>query len=134
MTSKLLCDRFYISRSKLYRVSIEDFGMGIMEYIRNERLMLAQKKLRDTASPIAQIAAEIGMPDTNYFIRIFRKKHALRRASTAKAFRASLSGSLDSDASNRENNRHQGVFPTAFSDMRTSKARYFCSAKTSKAS
>ena len=86
LSSEVLCKHFYISRSKLYRVSIDEFSMGIMEYIRDQRLSLAKKKLTETSSPIMQIAAEIGIPDTNYFIRVFKQKTGL----TPSKYRASL--------------------------------------------
>lgn len=83
LSSELLCRRFYISRSKLYKISIGEFGMGIMEYIKEERLTLAVKKLTDTSIPISQIAYEIGIPDTNYFIRVFKEAYGV----TPRAYR-----------------------------------------------
>lgn len=81
-----LCRRFFISRSRLYHLSQEAFGMGIMEYIRERRLTLAKRKLTETVLPIAQVAAEVGYPDVNYFIRVFKSATGLtpRRYREAK--------------------------------------------------
>ena len=51
--------------------------MGISEYIREQRLQLAAQKLSQTASPIAQIAAETGIQDANYFVRTFKARFGL---------------------------------------------------------
>jgi len=83
LSSELLCRKFYISRSKLYKISVSEFGMGIMEYIKKKRLELAVKKLTSTVAPISQIAYEIGISDTNYFIRVFKEAYGI----TPRAFR-----------------------------------------------
>lgn len=77
LSSGKLCAHFYISRSKLYKISVSEFGMGISEYIREQRLQLAAQKLSQTASPIAQIAAETGIQDANYFVRTFKARFGL---------------------------------------------------------
>jgi len=83
LSSELLCLKFFISRSKLYKIATSEFGMGIMEYIKKERLELAAKKLTSSDVPVSQIAYEVGIPDTNYFIRVFREGYGI----TPRAFR-----------------------------------------------
>lgn len=68
-----LCKRFYLSRAKLYQLSQQAFHMGISDYIRQQRLTKAQKLLVSTDAPVSQIAAQVGIPDTNYFIRAFKQ-------------------------------------------------------------
>ena len=72
LSSESLCSKFYVSRSKLYKTVTSEFGMGISEYVKKERIALAAKKLTSTTAPISQIASEVGIPDANYFTRIFR--------------------------------------------------------------
>lgn len=67
-----LCQKLYLSRSKLYQLSVDAFGMGISDYIRKRRLEEAQKLLRDTKEGIGRIAEMTGFQDANYFSRIFK--------------------------------------------------------------
>ncbi len=90
LTSESLCRKFYISRSKLYKIAVSEFGMGISEYIKEERLKLAAGKLAGTTVPISQISEEVGIPDTNYFSRIFREKFGM----TPREYRRSKAYSL----------------------------------------
>ena len=68
-----LCRRFYLSRAKLYQLSRQTFQMGISDYVRQQRLAKAKKLLTSTDLPVSQIAVQVGIPDTNYFIRTFRQ-------------------------------------------------------------
>lgn len=68
-----LCRRFYLSRTKLYQLSQQNFQMGISDYIRRQRLEKAKKLLASTELSVAQIAGSVGIPDANYFTRIFRQ-------------------------------------------------------------
>lgn len=68
-----LCNKFYISRSKLYSISKEKWDIGITDYIRNERIEAAKKMLMTTSLSVSEIAEKNGFPDANYFIRLFKK-------------------------------------------------------------
>lgn len=74
LSIEAICKQFYISQSKLYKLSKENFGMGISDYIRSLRLKKAQKLLLDTDMPITQVSETVGIYDTNYFIRAFKKQ------------------------------------------------------------
>lgn len=67
-----LCRHFYISRTKLYSIALDCFGMGIPDYIRAERIKQAQHLLLTTTDSVASVAAAVGIPDANYFIRAFK--------------------------------------------------------------
>lgn len=67
-----ICRSFFVSRSKLYALSLDAFGMGISQYIRRERINEAKRLLRSTELSVSEIAASVGIPDDNYFIRTFR--------------------------------------------------------------
>lgn len=73
ITVDTLCKHFYISRTKLYDISKKNFKLGISDYIRQERIKKAKKLLGATDDSISQIATAVGINDTNYFIRIFKK-------------------------------------------------------------
>lgn len=73
LSVEALCKRFYLSRTKLYQLSRQTFQMGISDYVRQQRLIKAKKLLVSTDLPVSQIAAAVGIPDTNYFIRTFKQ-------------------------------------------------------------
>jgi AraC-like DNA-binding protein len=70
---KKMCKEFKMSKSSLYLVSYESFGMGITEYIREKRLGCAKELLRTTEAPISEIAESVGYTDSNYFTKVFKK-------------------------------------------------------------
>ena len=72
--SEILCDNFEISRAKLYQISMSNFGMGITEYIRTLRIKKAQEYLLNTNLSVKQIAANVGIPDFNYFSKVFKRE------------------------------------------------------------
>ncbi len=73
MSVKNLCDKMYISKTKLYRLSMEAFGMGSSEYVLQKRIDAAKTLLETSNKNIYKIAEEVGFDDTNYFTRIFKK-------------------------------------------------------------
>ena len=74
---KSICKHFYISRTKLYKISKENFNMGITDYIKSEKIKKAKKLLKNTDFSIAQISQEVGINDTNYFIRCFKQTQGI---------------------------------------------------------
>lgn len=77
LTVPELCRRMYISRSKLYNLSLETFGMGISDYIRKKRIAEAKKLLDETELSVAHIAEKVGFRDSNYFTRTFKQEENL---------------------------------------------------------
>ena len=74
LTLEAVCRQFYISRSKLYQLSHDAFGMGFSQYVRAERMREAKRLLRRGGMTVSEVASEVGIPDDNYFIRIFREE------------------------------------------------------------
>ncbi len=72
-----ICEQFFLSKTALYRLFATEFGTTIGSYILEKRVALAMRLLRETASPITQVAAECGFADYNYFIRSFKKQTGL---------------------------------------------------------
>ena len=69
-----LCRQFYISQSKLYKLSKANLGMGLSDYIRSARLKKARKLLVDTDLSVSQISESVGIFHNNYFIRAFKNE------------------------------------------------------------
>ena len=69
-----ICETLQISRSKLYVISKQYYGMGISEYIKKKRLEKAKKLLMETELSIGEIAILIGISDYNYFYKVFKKE------------------------------------------------------------
>lgn len=80
-----LCRRFYVSRTKLYKLSSSSFGMGITDYIRLQRIRVAKSLLRTTDKSVLQISCEVGIKDVNYFIRLFKKTEGITPLQYRKA-------------------------------------------------
>jgi len=74
LSLEAICDRFYISRTKLYRLSADIFGMGFSDYIREQRLKKAKSLLKSTELSVSEVAELVGITDSNYFIRVFRSQ------------------------------------------------------------
>lgn len=47
--------------------------MGISEHIRRMRVKVACDLLRNTEDRVSDIATEVGIPDYNYFTKVFKK-------------------------------------------------------------
>lgn len=73
LSVKLLCSRFRLSHSELYAVFREYFNATPAEYIKSCRLSAACELLASTDSPVARIAKDVGVPDYNYFSKVFKK-------------------------------------------------------------
>jgi len=71
----------------------EETGKTFSEFLADVRLAFARKLLRETNMPVTSIAAECGIPDNNYFSRLFRKHEHM----TPTQFRAKSRCKLISD-------------------------------------
>ena len=67
-----LCSQFHLSRSELYHLFREYFSATPAEYIRQRRLKNAARLLRTTNLSVKEIAEHSGIPDYNYFSKIFK--------------------------------------------------------------
>lgn len=69
-----LCEHFRIGKTSLYKIAKQNYGTGIAERIRYLRIEKAKKLLRDHPDmSIAEIAAQCGYDDYNYFITVFKR-------------------------------------------------------------
>jgi len=77
-----------MSKSSLRRSFQECFGLSPMNYVIDLRLRQAEFLLRDTQTPIRDIAALVGVDDASYFSRLFRRRSGLEPS----AYRATHRG------------------------------------------
>ena len=69
-----ICEKFFISKSTLYRLFRTEFETTVNEYILQKRLQHAKTLLKEKQElDISQISDACGFTDYNYFIRLFKK-------------------------------------------------------------
>lgn len=68
-----LSERYFINKYYLTRVFKEQFGVSVMDYLRNVRITHAKNQLRFTDKPAEQIGLDCGIGDVYYFSRVFKK-------------------------------------------------------------
>ena len=68
-----LAKLFFIDKFYLTKIFKEQYGTTINTYISQKRITAAKQLLRFSDKTIEQISAEIGISDTNYFTRLFKK-------------------------------------------------------------
>ena len=67
-------DKFGIGKTQLYEIANQNYGMGIAAHIRNLRIEKARRLLSEQSGlTLAEIAAECGFDDYNYFITVFKR-------------------------------------------------------------
>lgn len=70
-----LCHEFHLSRHEIYNICNEYFSSTPAEYIKKCRLTNACKLLSTTDLPIGKIAIKCGIPDYNYFSKVFKSNY-----------------------------------------------------------
>ena len=73
----ILCSEFDISKNKLYAIWKNRFGVTIGDYILEKRMKRARKMLLQSDEKINTICEKIGIPDYNYFSKVFKKYYSL---------------------------------------------------------
>lgn len=68
-----LCRSFGVSKSSLYLLSREAFGMGVTDYIRVSRMQKAKELLAEDKLPVSAVAERVGYIDVGYFTKVFKK-------------------------------------------------------------
>ena len=70
---RTLCNHFHVSRSCLFKISKEHFGMGISQFIRKKQIQHAQKLLSSGCS-VTDTALQCGFSDVSYFTKVFKSE------------------------------------------------------------
>lgn len=68
----VIAAQFGIGRTNFYRKVRELMEMSPNDYLRKCRMERAAELLRSTEQPVADICAQVGMPDAQYFSRVFK--------------------------------------------------------------
>lgn len=72
-----LCAEFHLSRHEIYSICNKYFGASPAEYIKKCRLSSACKLLTTTKLPVNKIAIACGIPDYNYFSKVFKANYGI---------------------------------------------------------
>lgn len=72
-----VCSRFHLSHSEIYSIFKEYFHSTPAEYIKNRRIYKACELLTTTSLPVSRIAQLCGIPDYNYFSKIFKREFGI---------------------------------------------------------
>ncbi len=72
-----LCSKFRLSHSEIYQIFKEYFTCTPAEYIKKSRLKYACKLLKTTRLPVNEIAGACGIPDYNYFSKVFKAAYSI---------------------------------------------------------
>lgn len=73
LSVELLCKEFGISKTSLYLLAQEHFGMGITLYIRLRRMEKAMQLLEEKSMPVSDVAQAVGYMDASHFTRVFKQ-------------------------------------------------------------
>jgi YesN/AraC family two-component response regulator len=68
-----ICDYVNYSRSYLSRAFHQETGFTIPEYINKIRMENAMELLRETILPLREVATSVGIRDSFYFSKLFKK-------------------------------------------------------------
>ena len=68
----VIAAQFGMGRTNFYRKVRELMGMSPNDYLRKCRMKRAAELLRTTVLPVADVCAQVGMPDAQYFSRVFK--------------------------------------------------------------
>ena len=74
LSVKVLCRSMGMSKTSLYTLSKETFGVGINEYVTQQRMERAKiLLLSEEKQSVSEIARACGFMDANYFIKVFKR-------------------------------------------------------------
>ena len=73
ISAKQLCHEFHLSRNELYSIFKKYFNTTPADYIKKKRLEKACALLVSGTYAINEIAIKCGIPDYNYFSKVFKK-------------------------------------------------------------
>lgn len=72
LTVEKLCERFFISKNRLYDISRQWFKMTVGEYITSLRVEEAKRLLASTDLSVKEVSSAVGISDYNYFTKVFK--------------------------------------------------------------
>ena len=72
-----LSGRNHVSEEHLSRLFKKELGVPLTTYIRYLRTKKAAELLKTSKLSIAEIAMYVGYPDSNYFVKVFKKRYGM---------------------------------------------------------
>ncbi len=72
-----LSGRNHVSEEHLSRLFKKELGVPLTTYIRDLRTKKAAELLKTSKLSIAEIAMYVGYPDSNYFVKVFKKRYGM---------------------------------------------------------
>lgn len=76
ITVSLLAEQIHSSESNLYALFRKQFGRSPIAYLNDYRLAVASHRLKTSADSVEAIAASVGIDDTRYFAKQFKRQYA----------------------------------------------------------
>jgi AraC family transcriptional regulator len=86
LTVKDLADQACMSEPNFFRCFKQQYGVTPVEYINQQRILLATKLLQNTQYPIADICFACGYNNLNYFLKVFKKTLGVTPANYRRQF------------------------------------------------
>ncbi len=85
-----ICEEFGVSKNRLYALWKKHFDGTVADYILNLRLEKAKHLLADTDLRVHTICTMVGIPDYNYFSKLFKKHYGTSCRDYRKQFPLNL--------------------------------------------
>ena len=75
LSVSIICEEFKISKNRLYSLWKKHFDVTVGDYILHLRMEQAKSLLTNTDAKVHDICAQVGIPDYNYFSKLFKKHY-----------------------------------------------------------
>ncbi len=72
LSVQVLCDKFRLTRVEIYDIFKNSFNCTVADFVKKRRLEKARALLLETTLPVNIIADKVGIPDYNYFSKVFK--------------------------------------------------------------
>lgn len=74
LSLEMIANKVHGSPYHLHRTFKKICGITPLEYVQHVRIKAAEKELIETTKAVSEIASSVGMPNSAYFITLFKKK------------------------------------------------------------
>ena len=88
LDSSGIAEALSVGKTKLYAICKEHFQLTPMQLVTARRVQAAMDLLLNTAEPVKYVARAVGIPDENYFTKVFKAQ----TGQTPTAFRRLRAG------------------------------------------
>lgn len=88
LSVQAICHHFRLSKTELYEIFREYFSDSVAEFIKKRRLKRACDLLKTTAFSVNKIAKLCGIPDYNYFSKVFKRELHMSPSAFRKSYSA----------------------------------------------